>query len=72
VARLVQAGTINRTQAQVLDADIRAGSIDPRQLLASGTLSSTQMHAVDDRLTAVKRSLASPGQDSGVGQDNAP
>jgi hypothetical protein len=65
VTQLVQAGTINDSQARILDADIRAGSIDPTQLVANGTLSSAQMQTVTDRLGAVKRSLASGPQQSG-------
>jgi hypothetical protein len=64
VAQLVQAGTIDDAQARVLDADIRAGSIDPDQLVANGTLSSAQAQAVMERLGAVKRSLASTAQES--------
>jgi hypothetical protein len=69
VARLVQSGTINAAQAHVLDADIRAGSIDPSQLVANGTLSSAQMQAVGDRLAAVKRSFAPAGQGTRVVRD---
>jgi hypothetical protein len=58
VAQLVQAGTIDDAQARVLDADIRAGSIDPNQLVANGTLTSAQVQTVTARLSAVKRSLA--------------
>lgn len=65
VAQLVQAGTITDAQAHVLDADIQAGSIDPQQLVANGTLSSAQMQAVNDRLAAVKQSLRPANQDSG-------
>jgi hypothetical protein len=65
VAQLVQAGTINDAQARVLDADIRAGSIDPDQLVANGTLSSAQVQTVMERLAAVKRSLAPDAQTSG-------
>jgi hypothetical protein len=68
VAQLVQAGTINDAQARVLDADIRAGSIDSNELVANGTLSSAQMQAVMERLGAVKRSLAPPAQDNQVGK----
>ena len=64
VAQLVQAGTINDAQARVLDADIRAGSIDPNQLVANGTLSSAQVQTVMERLGAVKRSLAPPAETS--------
>jgi hypothetical protein len=75
VAELARAGTITDAQAQVLDADIRAGSIDPQQLVASGTLSAAQMQTVGDRLAAVKRSLAPAGQGGagpGAGQAKAP
>ena len=65
VAQLVQAGTINQYHANVLDAGIRAGSIDDSQLVANGTLTSAQMQAVENRLMAVKRSLAPAGQQSG-------
>jgi hypothetical protein len=63
VAQLVQSGTINESQGRILDADIRAGSIDSGALVANGTLSSAQMQAVMERLGAVKRILA-PGPDS--------
>lgn len=66
VAQLVQAGTINQGQADILDAGIRAGSIDDSQLVANGTLSAAQMQAVDDRLKAVKESLA-PAADQTAG-----
>lgn len=66
VAQLVQAGTINESQARVLDAGIRAGRIDPGALVASGTLSSAQMQAIISRLGAVKRSIAPPGQGNGA------
>jgi hypothetical protein len=63
---MVQAGTINDAQARVLDADIRIGRIDPDQLVADGTMSSAQAHAVMDRLGAVKRSMAPAAQQSRV------
>ena len=75
VAQLAQAGTITDAQARVLDADIRAGSIDPQQLVASGTLTSAQMQVVNNRLVAVKRALAAASQGSGGpggGQGKAP
>lgn len=68
VAQLQQAGTINAAQARVLDADIRTGSIDSEALVANGTLTSAQMQAVNDRLAAVKRSLA-PDAGSGTAAD---
>jgi hypothetical protein len=75
VAQLAQAGTITDAQAHVLDADIRAGSIDPQQLVASGTLTSAQMEVVNDRMVAIKRGLAAANQRSGGpggGQGKAP
>jgi hypothetical protein len=75
VAQLAQAGTITDAQAHVLDADIEAGSIDPQQLVSSGTLSSAQMQAVGDRLASIKRSLSPAKLDSGApgsGQTKAP
>ncbi|MGZ4166529.1 MAG: hypothetical protein ACXVR1_07570 [Solirubrobacteraceae bacterium] len=62
VAQLVQAGTITAGQGQVVDAQIRAGSIDPEKLVSSGALSAAQMQAVTDRLSAIKRRLASQQQ----------
>jgi hypothetical protein len=64
IAQLVQAGTIDDAQARVLDADIRAGSIDSNQLVANRTLNSSQLQVVMERLAAVKRSLAPAGQPS--------
>jgi hypothetical protein len=75
VAQLARAGAITDAQANVLDADIRVGSIDPQQLVASGTLSSAQMQTVSDRLAAVKLSLRPANQGTGgrgAGQGKAP
>ncbi len=58
VAAAVQAGTIDGAQARVLDADIEAGSIDPKALVDRGVLTDAQMRAVSDRLVAVKLGLA--------------
>jgi hypothetical protein len=69
VAQLVQSGTINDAQARVLDAGIRAGSIDSSQLVANGTLSSAQMQAFNDRLGAIKRSFAPAGEKTQVVRD---
>jgi hypothetical protein len=75
VAGLERAGTINAAQARILDADIRAGSIDPQQLVANGTFSAAQMRAVSDRLVAIKRSLATANGGApapGAGQRKGP
>ena len=60
VSQLVHGGTITAAQGRILVADIRAGRVDPEQLVARGTLTRAQMGAVMERLGAVKRSLA-PG-----------
>jgi hypothetical protein len=58
VAQLVQAGTITAAQGRAVDAQIETGSMDPDQMVARGVLSASQMAAVNDRLVAVKKSLA--------------
>ena len=58
VAQLQQSGTISAAQARTLDADIESGSIDPKQLVATGVVTAAQMKAVNDRLIAVKMGLA--------------
>jgi hypothetical protein len=62
VTQLAHAGTINDAQARILDVDIRIGRIDTDRLVADGTMSSAQAHAVMDRLGAVKRSMAPAAQ----------
>ena len=58
VAQLQQAGTISAAQAQTLDTDIESGSINPKQIVADGVLTASQMTAVNDKLIAVKMGLA--------------
>jgi len=58
IAQLQQAGTINAAQARTLDAGIESGSIDPRKIVADGVVTAAQMKAVNDRLIAIKMSLA--------------
>jgi competence protein ComGC len=55
---LVTAGTINQHQADVIESDVDSGSIDPNQLVSSGVLTASQMHAVDSALIQVKQSFA--------------
>jgi hypothetical protein len=55
---LVREGTINQHQAEVIDAQVNAGSVDPGELVARGVLSEAQMQAVANALVAVKRSFA--------------
>jgi hypothetical protein len=64
VAQLQQAGTISATQARMLDTDIESGSINPKQLVASGVVTASQMQAVNDRLVAVKMGLAAQVHDN--------
>lgn len=71
VAQAVRAGTITDAQARVLDAHILAGSIDPNALVAAGVLSAAQMQAVNDRLVAVKKGLASQAHEGAVNEKPA-
>jgi hypothetical protein len=65
IAQLVQAGTITAAQGQALDAQIESGSMDPQQMVSRGVLSASQMAAVNDRLIAIKKSLAASQQQQG-------
>jgi hypothetical protein len=58
VQGLVTAGTINRHQADAIDNQIDAGTVDPNSLVASGLLSQAQMQAVNNALIQVKQSFA--------------
>src|SRR5262245_13909232 len=55
---LVADGTITQAQADAVQAQVEAGSVDPKTLTDSGTVTDAQMHAIADRLSAVKRSFA--------------
>lgn len=61
VARLEQAGTIDSTQAQAIDAQLQAGTVEGglQQLVDSGTLTATQAQTVVTALAHAKMSLAS-------------
>lgn len=72
IAQLEQAGTISAAQARTLDADIESGSIDPQKVVADGVLTASQMKTVNDRLIAVKMSLAAQAHAGGSSsQSNA-
>jgi hypothetical protein len=58
LARLVAAGTIDQQQADAVQAQANAGSIDPKQLVQSGTLTDAQMRTVGNVLAQVKRGFA--------------
>jgi hypothetical protein len=66
IAQLVQAGTINAAQGRALDAQIETGSMDPQRMVSRGVLTAAQMAAVNDRLVAVKKSLAGSPPQEGV------
>jgi hypothetical protein len=55
VAQLVQNGTINQGQADVIDRQIDAGSVDPKQLVDSGVVTATQMRAVANAIDQAKQ-----------------
>ncbi len=70
VARLEQAGTIDASQARVLDADIQSGSINPKTLIGDGVLSVTQMRAVNGQLVAIKMGMAAQVHASSSGSQS--
>jgi hypothetical protein len=55
LVRLVARGTINQQQADAIEQQADQGSIDPKQLVARGVLSDTQMQAVGAGIDLVKR-----------------
>jgi hypothetical protein len=54
LAGLVADGTINPQQADAVQAQANSGSIDPKQLVDTGALTDTQMHAVAAKIDQVK------------------
>jgi hypothetical protein len=56
LARLVAAGTIDQQQADAVQAQANAGSIDPKQLVRSGTLTDAQMRTVGNVIAQIKLS----------------
>jgi hypothetical protein len=59
LAALVADGTISQQQADAVQAQANAGSIDPKQLVGSGTLTDPQMRAVATKIDQVKRNSGS-------------
>jgi hypothetical protein len=55
LAHLVTDGTITQAGADAVQQQANAGSIDPKQLVQSGALSDTQMHAVAAAIDQVKQ-----------------
>ena len=56
LASLVANGTINQQQADAIQAQANAGSIDPKQLVQDGVVSDAQMRAVAAQIDQLKRS----------------
>jgi hypothetical protein len=59
--RLVANGTIDQAQADTIEQQVEAGSVDPRALIDARTVNQAQMQAVADALNQAKRSTASLG-----------
>jgi hypothetical protein len=57
---LVGQGTIDQSQADAIEQQVEAGSIDPRALVSSGVVDDGQMHAVADVLDHVKEAAGNP------------
>ena len=58
VEALVDNGTIDQHQADVIDSQVDSGVIDPGANVASGLVTQSQMQAVGNALAQVKRSFA--------------
>jgi hypothetical protein len=72
IAQLQQAGTITAAQAQTLDTAIESGRIDSEKLVADHVLTADQMKAVNDKLIAIKMSLAAAAHPGGAPGKPAP
>jgi hypothetical protein len=55
---LVAQGTISQTQADAVQRQADAGSIDPKSLVDGGVVSDAQMHAIANSVDQVKRAAA--------------
>ena len=56
LASLVANGTINQQQADAIQTQANAGSIDPKQLVQNGVVSDAQMRSVAARIDQLKES----------------
>ena len=56
--QLVANGTIDQSQADTIEQDVAAGSVDSQALVADGVVTEAQMQAVSDALDQVKHSFA--------------
>jgi hypothetical protein len=54
LAGLVSDGTIDQQQADAVQSQADAGSIDPKQLVQSGTVTDSQMHAIATKIDQLK------------------
>ena len=54
LAVLAADGTIDQHQADAVQAQADAGSIDPKQLVQSGTVTDSQMHAIAVKIDQLK------------------
>jgi len=52
---LVNQGTINQTQADAIQRQVNAGSVDPKTLVNNRVVTDTQMRAVANSLDQVKQ-----------------
>ena len=48
-------GTLSRTQADAIEAQVNAGSIDPKQLVNDGVVTDAQMRTVANAIEQIKR-----------------
>jgi hypothetical protein len=70
VQRLVNDGTISRTQGQAVNRQILAGRLDTQTLASSG-FTQSQLQAVEQALTSTKRALASSSPKASPGSKPA-
>ena len=54
LAGLVADGTIDQQQADAVQSQADAGSIDPKQLVQNGTVNDSQMHAIAAKIDQLK------------------
>jgi hypothetical protein len=54
LAGLVADGTIDQQQADAVQSQADSGSIDPKQLVQSSTVTDTQMHAIATKIDQLK------------------
>ena len=54
---LVSQGTINQSQADAVQQEVEAGSVEPKMLVDEGVVTEAQMRAIGNSLDQVKRSF---------------